>query len=125
MDIANIDKIKDCPVIVLLGRNAAVREVVKQLYGALYYAPRIDDYFEDYPDVVNILRDSIGTGDGVVCITTQSLEFVDSLLSSDLDFKLVTVRDSNINEERVLRLRVHTKEEAISLRNDCDMDLRK
>lgn len=121
MNIVNIDQLNDCRTVVLVGRNAGVREVAKQLSAPLYYVPRIDDYFEDYPEVVGLLKDSVGVEDRVVCITTQSLEFLDSLLSSDMDFKIATVQF----KDDTYRLRVHTKEEALALRNDCDMDLRK
>lgn len=114
MKIINLEKLDGQKVIVLTGRDENVRVIASHLNATLYYAPRETDYFEDYPLVVNELKetvDNIRNVDGVIAITSQSKEFLDCLLQSELDFTLVTVRKDS-KEENCYRLRVVAKEDA-------------
>lgn len=112
MKIINIEKLDLNKIIVLTGRPKNVRAVAKYLKAKLYFAPREEDYFEDYPDVANELQESLSYEKGIRIVTTQSEEFLDCLLQSDLDFVQVTVRKYDHDEDGTYRIRVLTKEEA-------------
>lgn len=127
MKIINIEKIDKHKVIVLTGRNENVRVIAKHLQAILYYAPRDTDYFEDYPLVVKELKETVDNMrylDRVIAITSQSAEFLDCLLQSELDFALVTVR-KDTKEEDLYRLRVISKEEAWANRCAFRFELRR
>lgn len=127
MKIINIEKLDGHKVIVLTGRDNHVRAIAKHLQAMLYYAPRETDYFEDYPLVAKELKETVDNMrhiDGVIAITSQSAEFLDCLLQSDLDFALVTVR-KDTKEEDLYRLRVITKEEAWANRCTFRFELRR
>lgn len=124
MNIINIEKLIDIKVIVMTGRCKNVRKVAQELKARLYHCPRNEDYFMDYPDVVKELQEEIKYEKGVVIITTQSKEFLDSLLTSDLDFVFATVRKYDHDDSDTYRLRVLTKEEAWENRRDFNMELR-
>lgn len=126
MKIINIEKLDGHKVIVITGRNENVRVIAKHLQAILYYAPRETDYFEDYPLVANELKETVDNMrhlDRVIAITSQSAEFLDCLLQSELDFTLVTVR-KDTKEKDLYRLRVATKEYALECREAFDMELR-
>lgn len=124
MNIVNIEKLDGHKTIVLTGRDKNVRQIAKHLQARLYYAPREYDYFEDYPMVVDELKDSLTYENGIVAITTQSKEFLDCLLESNIDFVLATVR-KNDWEDDVYRLRVVTKEYALECREAFNMEFRR
>ena len=124
MEIINIEKLHDHNIIVMTGRNQHVRKIAKHLQALLYYCPREQDYFMDYPDVVNELQKCMAHKDRVVIITTQSAEFLDSLLESNMDFVLATVRQFDRDDNDTYRLRVLPKAEALGLRRDYCMELR-
>lgn len=127
MKIINIEKLDGHKVIVLTGRNEHVRTIAKHLQAILYYAPRETDYFEDYPLVAKELKETVDNMrhiDGVIAITSQSAEFLDCLLQSELDFDLVTVRKDS-KEENLYRLRVVTKEDAWAYRCAFHFELRR
>lgn len=126
MKIVNIEKLDGHKTIVLTGRDKHVRAVAKHLQARLYYVPRETDYFEDYPLVVNELKELLENThtDGIVIITSQSAEFLDCLLRSDLDFAMVTVRHFDIDDEDTCRLRVTTKEYAWENRCAFNYELR-
>lgn len=125
MNIINIEKLDGHKTIVLTGRDKNVRHIAKHLQARLYYVPRETDYFEDYPMVVNELKELLKNTyiKGTVIITTQSKEFLDCLLESNLDFILATVR-KNDHEDDVYRLRVVTKEYALECREAFNMEFR-
>lgn len=123
MKIINIEKLDGHKRIVLVGRDENVRRVAKHLKARLYYAPRDTDYYQDYPMVVNELQESLECESGIVIVTTQSKEFLDCLLESNLDFILVTVR-KNDYEDDVCRLRATTKEDALECRELFNMEFR-
>lgn len=127
MNIVNIEKLDEHKTIVLTGRDENVRAIAKHLQARLYYTPRETDYFEDYPLVVNELKKLLENTyiDGTVIITTQSAEFLDCLLESDLDFTMVTVRKYDHDDEDTYRLRVTTKEYALENRRAWHYELRK
>lgn len=127
MKIINIEKLDVHKVIVLTGRNENVRVIAKHLQAILYYAPRDTDYFEDYHMVAKELKETVDNMrnlDRVIIITSQSEEFLDCLLQSELDFVLATVRKDS-KEEDLYRLRVLTKEEAWADRCAFNMELRR
>lgn len=123
MKIVNIEKLDGHKRFVLTGRNENVRKVAELLRARLYYVPRDTDYYQDYPAVVSELQECLECESDIVGITTQSKEFLDCLLESDLDFVLVTVR-KNDWEDDVYRLRVATKEYALECREAFNMELR-
>ena len=123
MKIVNIEKLDGHKRIVITGRDKNIRVIAKHLEARLYYTPRDTDYFEDYPMVVNELKENLEYESGIVVVTTQSKEFLDCLLESDFDFILATVR-KNDWEDDVYRLRVVTKEYALECREAFNMEFR-
>lgn len=124
MKIINLEKLDTNKIIVLTGRPKNVRAVAKYLQAVLYYAPREEDYFEDYPAVVNELQETVSYTKGIRIITTQSEEFLDCLLESNMDFVQVTVRHYDHDDDDTYRIRVLTKEEAWAYRCTFKMELR-
>lgn len=125
MNIINIDKLDVNKIIVLTGHPKNVRAVAKYLQAVLYYAPREEDYFEDYPAVANELQDSLSYEKGIRIVTTQSKEFLDCLLQSNIDFAMVTVRKYDNDDDDTYRIRVLTKEEAWANRCAFNFELRR
>lgn len=124
VNIINIEKLDGYKTIVLTGRDENVRVIAKHLQARLYYAPRVTDHFEDYPMVAEELQKSLECEKGVVIITTQSKEFLDCLLQSDIDFAMVTVRKYDTDDDNTYRIRVLTKEDAWANRCAWNMELR-
>ena len=127
MNIINIEKLDGHKVFVITGRNEHVRKIAKHLQAVLYYCPRIEDHFTDYPKVVNELKgcvESLVNKRDIIMITTQSKEFLDCLLESDLDFMQVTVRQNDHDKPDTYRLRVVTKEYALECREAFNMEFR-
>lgn len=124
MNIINLEKLDLNKIIVLTGHPKNVRAVAKCLKAVLYYAPREEDYFEDYPAVINELKESLLYEKGIRIVTTQSKEFLDCLLQSDLDFVQVTVRKYDHDDDDTYRIRVLTKEEAWANRCAFNFELR-
>lgn len=124
MKIINIEKLDPSKTIVMTGRPNNVRKIAKHLKARLYYCPDVEDYFEDYPSIVQDLKETLKYENGVVIVTTQSKEFLDCLLKSNMDFIMVTVRKYDHDEEDTYRLRVVTKEEAWANRCAFNMEYR-
>ena len=124
MQIVNINKLNGHKIIVLTGRYEHVREIAKHLQASLYHCPRDTDYFMDYPAVVNELQECLTCKKDVVVVTTQSAEFLDCLLTSNMDFILATVRQFDKDDNDKYRLRVLTKKEAWENRRNYNMELR-
>ena len=95
LKIINIEKLDGHKTVVLTGRDKNVRLIAKHLQARLYYAPREYDYFEDYPMVADELKENLTHENEIVVITTQSKEFLDCLLESNIDFILATVRKND------------------------------
>ena len=125
MEIINIEKLNGQSRIVLTGRDRNVRAVAKHLQARLYYLPNEYDYYEDYPICIKRLQELIADDDCVVAVTTQSAEFLDCLLESDMDFVLATVRQYDHDGAGVCRIRVLSKNEALENRHNFNMELRK
>lgn len=125
MKIVNIEKLDGHKVIVLTGRPNNVRKIAKHLEAVLYLLPSNEDYFEDYPTIVNGLQEDLTYyKNRIVIITTQSEEFLDCLLQSNLDFVQATVRKYDHDNDDTYRIRVLTKEEAWADRCAFNMELR-
>ena len=125
MNIVNIEKLDGHKTIVLTGRPNNVRKIAKHLQAVLYHLPSDEDYFEDYPMIANNLQENLTYYENrIVIITTQSKEFLDCLLKSNIDFVLATVR-KNDNEDDIYRLRVVTKEYALDCIKAFKMDFRR
>lgn len=124
MKIFNSEKLDGHNVVVMTGRSEHVREVAEVFATPLYCLPRNDDYFMDYPGIVEKLQRVLSRKTSQVVVTTQSAEFLDCLLTSNIDFVLATVRKFERDEDDVYRLRVLTKEEAWKDRRDFNMELR-
>lgn len=126
MEIVNLDKLQGHKRIVLTGRYKHVYSAFTELFkrnnshGTCDTAPGIDDYFEDYPEMVNDIFNNIWH-DHTHIIYTNSLEFLDVMLKSKHDFILGTVRQDPKDQ---LRIRILTKEEALYNRQAFNMELR-
>ena len=125
MEIINIEKLNGQSRIVLTGRDRNVRAIAKHLQARLYYLPNKYDYYEDYPICIKRLQELITDEDCVVAVTTQSAEFLDCMLESDMDFVLATVRQYDHDGAGVCRIRVLSKTEALENRRNFNMELRK
>lgn len=124
MEIINIKKLDGHKIIVLTGRYEHVRKIAKHLQASLYHCPRDTDYFMDYYAVINGLQEHLTHVKDIVIITTQSAEFLDCLLTSNMDFILATVRQLDRDDNDTYRLRVLTKKEAWENRRSYNMELR-
>jgi hypothetical protein len=125
MNIINIEKLNLNKLIVLTGRPNNVRKIAKHLKARLYILPSEEDYFEDYPDIINRFSEYLVNEKGIVIVTSQSEEFLDCLLQSNLDFEHVTVRKYDNDDDDTYRIRVLTKEEAWANRCAFNFELRK
>lgn len=125
MNIINIEKLNLNKLIVLTGRPNNVRKIAKHLKARLYILPSNEDYFEDYPDVINGFMEFVINEKGIVIVTSQSAEFLDCLLESSLDFEMATVRKYDNDDNDTYRLRVTTKEYALENRRAFNYELRK
>ena len=122
MDIINIEKLDLSKPIVLTGRNEHVRVIAEELKAKLYYLPRCEDHFTDYPAIIKDFQKHLENEEGIIILTTQSAEFLDCLLESEFDFSQVTVRHHN--GDAPYRIRVTTKEEALKNREIFNFELR-
>lgn len=124
MNIINLEKLDVNKTIVLTGRPNNVRKIAKHLKAKLYILPNEEDYFMDYPDIINKFQEHIANEKGTIIVTTQSAEFLDCLFESNLDFVQVTVRKYDHDDEDTYRIRVLTKEEACADRRAFKMEFR-
>ena len=122
MNIMNIEKLDLSKPVVLTGRNEHVRAIAKELKAKLYYLPRCEDHYTDYPAIIKDLQRHLEYEDGIIIVTTQSAEFLDCLLESDFEFTQATVR--HYNDDSPYRLRVLDKTTALADRNTFKMELR-
>lgn len=122
MDIFNIEKLDLSKPVVLTGRNEHVRAIAKELKAKLYYLPRCEDHYTDYPAIIKDFQKHLEYEDGVIIVTTQSTEFLDCLLESDFDFTQATVR--HYHDGAPYRLRVLSKADALANREAFNMELR-
>lgn len=104
----------------LLGINANVEEYAEtvlkvDMQNDIVYYPDITTHHTELGLYVDIARE-----EAPPVITTQSLELIDVLLHSDLDFDVITVR--RYGEE--IRARTMTKEEVLQNREAFDFDPR-
>jgi len=125
MNIINIEKLDVNKTIVLTGRPNNVRKIAKHLKAKLYILPSEEDYFEDYPNIINKFQEHLTNETGIIIVTTQSEEFLDCLLQSNLDFVQVTVRKYDNDDDDTYRIRVLTKEDAWADRCAFKMELRR
>ena len=107
-------------MILLLGKNPVVEEFAEKvlqidLRSDIVYYPDVTTHHTELDQYVEYARK-----DKPPVITTQSLEMVDELLASDLDFDIITVRIC----EDGFRTRTKSKSELISLRDSFDFDPR-
>ena len=125
MTIINMNKLDGQKRIVMTGRDedifAVAQRLVKSACRDILCYPNDTDYFKDYPEIIEALRHGLEDDEDTVVITTQSAEFLDCLLQSDIDFILATVR---VDDKGVYYLRVLSKEEAWENRCNFKMELR-
>lgn len=124
MEIANIEKLDLHKPIVLTGRNEHVRAIAKELKAKLYYLPRCEDHYTDYPAIIKDFQEHLEHESGTIILTTQSAEFLDCLLESDFEFTQVTVRHYDNDDVTAYRIRVLDKADALANRNAFNMELR-
>lgn len=127
MRIVNIEKLKGHKNVVLLGRplhvEAVARNLVEDYRNNIFYCPSPMDYFEDYPEIAKEIGATLDETEERTVITTQNDEFVDTLLHSDIDFMVATVRTTD-DAPGTFWLRVMSKDDAIQCRTDFNMELR-
>jgi hypothetical protein len=125
MKIINLEKLDTNRTIVLTGRPNNVRKIAKYLKAKLYTLPSEEDYFMDYPDIISKFQEYLTNEKSTIIVTTQSKEFLDCLLESELDFVQVTVRHYDHDDDDTYRIRVLTKEDALANRCAFNMELRR
>lgn len=107
-------------MILLLGINDVIEEYAEKVLkidigNDIVYYPSVTTHHTELRKYVDVARE-----EAPPVITTQSLEMLDVLLGSDLDFDVVTVRMYD-NE---IRSRTLTKEEVIANRELFNFDPR-
>lgn len=107
-------------MILLLGINDNIERYVENVLkidigNDIMYCPSVTTHHTELGKYVDIAR-----AEKPLVITTQSMEMIDVLLESDLDFDVVTVRMCD-NE---IKSRTLTKEEVIDCREKFDFDPR-
>ena len=107
-------------MILLLGKNDNVEKYAEDVLKVdmgndIVYYPSITDHHTEFGKYIDIAKE-----EEPPVITTQSIEMIDVLLESDLDFEVVTVR--RCDDE--LRARTLSKEEARKYRELFDFDPR-
>lgn len=126
MRVVNIEKLDGHKTIVLTGRDENIRKIVDHLNAKLHYAPQMTDNYQDYPMIASGLKEIVDreSRDSITIIATQSEEFLDCLLQSDIDFVVATVRKYDTDDDDMYRLRVMPKQEALDCRNAFNMEFR-
>lgn len=127
MTIVNIEKLGGCKTILLLGRPLDVERVARQLVdnprNNILYCPNPLDFFEDFPQLVSDIAEEVAETEERTILATQNKEFIDTLLESDLEFMVATIRTDRENPDKYW-LRVKSKDDALACRKDFDMELR-
>lgn len=106
--------------ILLLGKNDVIEEYAEHVLKVdvrfdILRCPSITDHHTEYVEYVDVIRD-----EKPPVIITQSLEMIDVLLSSDLNFEVITVRRCNSE----IRTRVLSKEDVVKNREAWNFDPR-
>ena len=107
-------------MILLLGINDVVEEYAEKVLkidigNDIVYYPSITTHHTELGKYVDIARE-----EEPPVITTQSLEMLDVLLESDLDFEVITVR----RYDNEIKSRTMTKEDVVCYRERFDFDPR-
>ena len=107
-------------MILLLGINDVVEKYAENVLkidigNDIVYYPSVTTHHTELVEYVDIARE-----DKPSIITTQSLEIIDVLLESDLDFEVVTVR----RYDDGIKARTMTKEDVIDCRKKFDFEPR-
>lgn len=107
-------------MILLLGKNNIVEKYAEEtlkvdMGNDIVYYPSITTHYTELKKYINIAKE-----EDPPVITTQSLEMIDILLDSDLEFDVITVRliDNEVRERKF------TKARAWELREKMGFDLR-
>lgn len=107
-------------MILLLGINEVVEEYAENVLkidmgNDIVYYPSVTTHHTELGQFVDIARE-----EEPPVITTQSLEMLDVLLKSNLDFEVVTVR----RYDNEIKSRTMTKEDVIDCREKFNFDPR-
>ena len=107
-------------MILLLGKNDVVEEYAREtlkidVENDIVCYPSVTTHYTELEKYVEIARE-----EEPPVITTQSLEMIDTLLSSELNFEVITV----VRTDRGIRKREVNKEKAWQLRNEYELELR-
>lgn len=125
MEIINFEKITS-KIVLVTGRNEYVdyliNELVQDMENDVYSLPEKNDYYRDYPEIIKGVGEVIKNRKERVAITTQSKEFIDRLLESEIDFQSVTVIFDD--ENKCYRCRVIDKETARRCIEEYGLELR-
>lgn len=129
MKILGIDKISSDEVIFLLGKPDCIDEVWNELCRihskdggiGMIFEPNPRMHFTEYPSIAANLMNSCDEPSKWNIISTQSAEFIDAMLESEIDFVVVTARAC---PDGYIRLRRLEKDEAIEDRKMFNMEFR-
>lgn len=107
-------------MILLLGKNDVVEEYAREtlkidMGNDIVYYPSVTTHYTELEKYVEVARE-----EEPPVITTQSLEMIDTLLSSELDLEVITV----VRTDKGIREREVNKEKAWQLRNEYGLELR-
>lgn len=111
---------RNMKMILLLGINEVIEEYAENVLkidmgNDIVYYPSVTTHHTELGKYVDIARE-----EEPPVITTQSLEMLDVLLKSNLDFEVVTVR----RYDNEIKSRTMTKEDVIDCREKFDFDPR-
>lgn len=123
MKIVNLDSVT-AKVVVMTGRHLDImyvaNKIVKDIWIDKFELPHPTTYYQDYHRSVDTIINHSNNSDRRLVIETNSDEFIVSLLESNLEFQLVTVK----KEDDTYYLRVLNKEEALACKRAFGMELR-
>lgn len=84
----------------------------------IIFCPEPDVHFSDFPNIINEIKEYNPS-----VIVSHNMEFIDCLLSSDLEFDVITVRSIDDSDSSCYT-RTLIKQDALKLREKYEMELR-
>lgn len=110
-------------MILLLGKSKNIGTYLSENIhqeDKIIFCPEPDVHFSEFPNIINEIKEYNPS-----VIVSHNMEFIDCLLSSDLEFDVTTVRE-DINNITLLPYftRTLSKQEAYELREKYEMELR-
>lgn len=103
-------------MILLLGKNDVVEEYAETVLNTqIVYCPFVTTHYTEFNKCVDAIK-----RDNPPVVNTQSLEMIEVLLKSDLDFEVVTVKRFDDG----IRAATRTKEYVVDCRGKWNFDPR-